>query len=508
VLADGRLVSLGEFGELLLWEPITGQSRPLRQEEGTISALTALPDGRFVSAEYKSVWLWDPAGGEHQTVGEQTNSVTALLGLSDGRLISGCDNGKVFLWDSIRGRRRTLGSQACAIASLVAVSEDRIVSADENNTLHLWYLNSRKHHPLGQVEMQYLVALAATSGDQVLSSGGEGGSLCCWDLATGESALLTGHHSDITALRVLPDGRVVSGCLDGTLHLWDLEQSRSQLLGDHHGRVRDLAILPDGRVVSVGEDNCLCIWDPAFPALTISEEERRLRGVLAMQREGGVFFAEGTRILHQKSADAQPELIEEHKSRIVALAPYGDERIVVADAEGQVFILHSTTGRYLPLGWHEKGVRVLASHPDGRIIVGNGLGDVALWDPRTARAGTWLFIAQHDYEVTAVVALADHRIISAGSEGKVLLLDHQTGRHRVLGEHDKEVSGLALLPDGRVVSSSHDRTIRLWSPEQGQVALLHCPHPVARLFLLPDSAELTIVFSGGGVGVFRIESIL
>ena len=77
-------------------------------------------------------------------------------------------------------------------------------------------------------------------------------------------ATLTGHTSHVTALTVLPDGRLVSGSGDNTLRVWEGRGSAyacvATLTGHTH-YVSALTVLPDGRLVSGSTDQTLRLWD-------------------------------------------------------------------------------------------------------------------------------------------------------------------------------------------------------------------------------------------------------
>ena len=71
----------------------------------------------------------------------------------------------------------------------------------------------------------------------------------------------------MSAMAVLPDGRVVSGFGDGTMLVLDssAQGGGPLLVGRAGGGVCAMAVLPDGRVISVGglEERRVLIWDPA-----------------------------------------------------------------------------------------------------------------------------------------------------------------------------------------------------------------------------------------------------
>ena len=92
-----------------------------------------------------------------------------------------------------------------------------------------------------------VTALVALPDGRALS-GSQDHTLRLWDLASGESRVLTGHTAGVTALAILPDGlRALSGSEDTTLALWDLESGRKlRTLRTHTESVTALALMPDG----------------------------------------------------------------------------------------------------------------------------------------------------------------------------------------------------------------------------------------------------------------------
>lgn len=110
-----------------------------------------------------------------------------------------------------------------------------------------------------------------------LASGGRGGSVSLWDLATSRvRSRLAGHRTTpyfdgvvrqnamIWTVAFSPDGTLLaSGADDMSIILWDVKSGRPvrTLAGHKHG-VRSLAFTPDGKKLASGSaDTTVRLWD-------------------------------------------------------------------------------------------------------------------------------------------------------------------------------------------------------------------------------------------------------
>jgi WD40 repeat protein len=82
----------------------------------------------------------------------------------------------------------------------------------------------------------------------------------------GERGLvLNGHTCKVTALAVLPAGKLASGSTDNTVCVWEDGACRHTLKG-HTRSVTALAVLPDGKLASGSFDKTVRVWDAASGA--------------------------------------------------------------------------------------------------------------------------------------------------------------------------------------------------------------------------------------------------
>lgn len=99
--------------------------------------------------------------------------------------------------------------------------------------------------------------------DGRLASGSDDNTIRIWDSKTdAETARIEGCDHTVQALAALPDGRLVSGAFDGTVRFWDPKSGVvTARLEGHTGWVRSLAVLRDGRLASGSDDKTIRLWD-------------------------------------------------------------------------------------------------------------------------------------------------------------------------------------------------------------------------------------------------------
>jgi len=442
-----RLQSQPDPGLIPIWTTRRA-SRALLAELGRhgepVSAVAVLPDGRVVSAgEDGRVLVWDPArpGSGPVQLGRHDGPVDAVAVLRDGRVVSGGRDHWVLVWDPSRPGSGPvkLGRHGEPVRAVAVLPDGRVVSGGDDDRVLVWDPSQPGSDP---VELGRWVFAVAALPDGRVVSGGVDGWVLVWDPARRKKAdpvKLGRHDGPVGALAVVPDGRVVSGGVDGWVLVWDPARRKKAdpvKLGRHNRRVNAVAVLPDGRVVSGGDDSRLLVWDPARPKAGPVKLGRHYDWVAAVAalRDGRVVSGgEDERLLvwdpaRQKKAD--PVELGSHYDWVTAVAVLPDGRVVSGGRDGRVLVWDPARRKKadpVELGRHDNGVTALAVLPDGRVVSGGHDHRVLVWDPSRPGSGP-VELGRHNDVVTAVAVLPDGRVVSGGGDDRVLIWSVATQR--------------------------------------------------------------------------------
>lgn len=186
----------------------------------------------FSASVDNSVRCWDgPALSCAAVLTEPGSEVSCLLHCeARALLISGNDDGSIRLWNAASGSSVCLpahGNTVTCLALGARGRSDLLLSGSFDGCLAVWQLPKRKHAP-PQIETIFrahapaeILCLAFNPRNGSAVSGGNGGLLRVWSVATYEQiAQLRGHTDAVTALAL--DGNfLLSGSEDGTVRVWD-----------------------------------------------------------------------------------------------------------------------------------------------------------------------------------------------------------------------------------------------------------------------------------------------
>lgn len=488
VTASGGVVSAGDDGRLLLWDPSRPGAAPIElgRARARLLAAATVAGGRLVTGdETGRLAVWDPGGtADAVAVGSHGDRVLAVGGLPDGRVVSGGADGRLLLWDPRRYESGSASVQAAhqaggesslsgqgepvelawrggAVRGVAVLPDGHVISGGEDGVLCRWNPDEpnagspqvvspyssmlvftttpapgqkQADSVLGQHE-KGIWALAVLSEGRVVT-GGYDGRLLLWEASTAgmTSRQVDAHDGVVYTVAALPDGRIASGSADRSVRLANpVGTDPPTDLGCHDGWVMSVAGLADGRVVSGGRDGKVRVWDPAAGAPSRAPSQDRTIGTLT-----------GT--------------------------PSG--RLVAGDSEGRLFVWWSTRRVFeLPtVGGHTDWIRAIVALDDGRVISAGDDGRILRWDPELPQSGPEVIAESDGGRIAALGLLPDGRILSGDDLGRLRIWENQIGSSpRSLGLQRGSVRAIAVLDNSRAVSAAAGQ-MQLWDLSGGRTA--------------------------------------
>ncbi|MDR6974193.1 WD40 repeat protein [Streptomyces sp. 3330] len=353
-------------------------------------------------------------------------------------------------------------------------------------------------------EVVAVTAFTSPSGDTLLASASDDGTLCLWDLATAEQthSPLDGGTGPVRVVKAFtgPSGRpfLATGTDGGKVHIWNpvtADQTVVSPLVGHEGPVQAIAVFTgsDGRTLLAtgGDDRTVRIWDPA----TGQETAHPMTGHTGAIQAITAFTTPDGRALLASGGD--------------------DDTLRVWDP---------ATGRQTiaPLAGHTGAVQTVVAFTtrDGRNLLASGSDDctIRIWDPGTGLQTLPPLEGHTDWigELTAFRGADGGPLLASCSDDETIRLwDPDTGRETsppLYGHgHRKLIGAITAFrgPDGRTLlaTGSNDRTVRVWDPttsRQASPTLRSHAQEVGAVVAFSGLGGRTLLATGGSDDTTRI----
>jgi WD40 repeat protein len=435
-LHDGTLMTSGQDGALLLWDPKQARiiktirkgsgtsARPATQDNNAIAFITSLAasrDGKRIAfTDFRTIYFVEVGSGRQlespaKPVSAADNRIANLTLSPDGRRAAwGTWAGDVAVWDVDRG---------------TIVWSERIPGQEPID-------HSDPHLESGSPNM--VESLSFSPDGQRLAIGGNLGLLIAYDAQTGRRLLSKSAEQgagNLEELAFLPGGK-------------------SLVAGYSHGLIRRLSV-PEGEEefsVETGIEGILHV--------AASPEGMRIYSL----HSGG--------FIGIYDAGSGSALVEGMNRKILSTAYSPDgKQLATGGTDGVIrffSIPERRTLRTLKAGG--KGVAGLVFSPDGRRLASMGRDDrLRVWiSSSTSDAPLWETEVKPWLLREAAFTPDGHRILAGG--GQFLdAWDARSGEKlRRVGSHPDNFNGLAVSPDGRYAATSCvDGRIYLWDIESG-----------------------------------------
>jgi cytochrome c len=316
-------------------------------------------------------------------------------------------------------------------------------------------------------------------------------------VAASAQAQLRGHGGPVRALAISPDGKLaISGSFDTSVIRWSLERNAAvEVLRFHEGAVNAVAYLPDGRVATAGEDARIALWRPGEPQpLAVLTGHTAPVVALAVSPDGKTLASaswDHTARLWPLAGGA-PRVLEGHAQNVNGVAFARD---------GIVTVGYDATLRIWPRDGAPSVITLpaplnaVAVAPDGEIVTAGADGKVIVLSPAGEVRGE---IVAAQAPVIALALSADgKRVAAAGIRGSVAIIDRATRRiERMLIGPGLPVWSAAFLPNSRtLITGGADRVIRRWDALTGE--------PIGAAVIGAPADPLAAYAGDPGAEVFR-----
>ncbi|MBE2220720.1 MAG: PQQ-binding-like beta-propeller repeat protein [Anaerolineae bacterium] len=517
---DGaRLASLGNFGDVIVWETASGQPLLMLQDDGMAlgSSLAFSPDGSLLAASgVTQVVVWDAATGEKLlTLAGESVGTTVGYNLGVGQISFSPDG-------------------------------ERLAAANVDGVSKVWELAPQAEllalPPAGLPAK----AIAYSPDGSLLATGGDEGIVTLWDAIEGTQLFTATLGGVIHSVAFSPDGQSVAAVSeDGGGKIWDVATGQELLSLPRLSGMYDVAFLENGRLATAGQDGVTRVWDSGTgqQILALAASASTVIGV-AGSPDGTLVATssyDGAVRLWDTAPGRELLTIPAHEGIVWNIAYFPDEkRLASASVDGTVKVWEAGTGRLLTSLSPEAraGLTSVAISPDGTWLAAGGLdGTVTLWDSRTeemlmtlpghanmvvglAFSSDGARLATASWDGTAKVwNLADgteittfnghtapvlltgiafsangRSLFTGGDDDFVRQWDAATGAeiHTYAGE-GKDIYGVALSPDGKTLAmGDQDGMITLWDVASGSKLRTFGGHAglVLRLVFNQDGTRL------------------
>jgi WD40 repeat protein len=412
---DGKLAATAsdagrEGASVIFWDTASGKElRSVRGSDVAARGMAFSPDGRAVAlASQSGLCLREVATGKelwHRPAHDNTLSSIAFS--PDGRTLAAGKFGLVRLWDVATGRELVPVPAHRDLIGFVRLSPDgrTVMTAPgvhgedgpgpSATVFRYWDARTGMElaPPAGQgPELPPFKSLrinADLSADgKTFAAPGDDRAFRLWDVASGKELRKVAFEGDGGCCQFSPDGKLLLLQRGAQGGLCEVETGK--LLGELPTCAADHSFSPDGKVLAS------CLWPPEGVRLLDISTRRELHRLQTPGKLGVFTFSPDGKTLAWVCR-VRPEI------RMWDVAT-GKEKAALAAGQ--------------PQGMREWNVQRLAFTPDGKWLVGGGVGGtVCFWDPATGALRQQ--VATGHSTVTELAFSADGKVLLTG--------DYETG---------------------------------------------------------------------------------
>jgi WD40 repeat protein len=236
---DGRLLAVGSFGQVILWDLQSGSpSGAIREIPGPVHALAFSRDGRRLA-----LGAGLPA----------RSGVARLYTVPDGTVV-----------------HDFTGHEDVVFSISLSPDGSQLATASFDQTVRLWDLGQGSAAGVFRGHSDFVYSVSFTPDGRSLLTGSKDRTIKRVNARTlKEERTYSEHDEDVLSVAVHPDGkRFVSSGGEPQIRWWTIDSDKSQNRhGGHSGSVNQLAFCGNGRwLISCGSDKAVWLWNGATGA--------------------------------------------------------------------------------------------------------------------------------------------------------------------------------------------------------------------------------------------------
>jgi cytochrome c len=261
----------------------------------------------------------------------------------------------------------------------LAISPDgsMAISGSFDQSSIIWRLDTGTARAVLRFHEGAVNAVAAMSNGRFVSAG-EDGRIALWK--AGDPAPLQTfeeHNGPIVGLAVSPNEQeIASASWDETVSVRSLTNTHLKSFKGHHGNVNAVGLLPDGRIVSAGYDATVRIWptDPDIGTASVVTLGSPVNA-LTISKDGEIVAAAADGVVSLLKSDGTVRAsVETQEVPITSVALSADgSRIAAASIGGTITIVDAVAAKVLfQIAGSKQPVWALAFRPDGHELLSGG----------------------------------------------------------------------------------------------------------------------------------------
>ncbi|MFZ1029853.1 MAG: caspase family protein [Limnoraphis robusta] len=290
----------------------------------------------------------------------------------------------------------------------------------------------------------------------------------------------------------------------------DTVRERNILRG-HQGWVISVAVSRDGKYIATGsKDSTVRLWSIEGELIHTFKGHQDWVNSVAFSSDGKYILsgsADKTVKLWSKEGQLLKTLPLKDRVNSVSFSPSSD-RMITGSSDGTIQ-LWSTKGELLKtFKGHQGSARSIAFSSDGKYIVSGGIEDstVRLW---TVEGKLLKTFTGQKFGVMSVTFSPNGKYIISGGRDRTLRLWSVEDGLLATKEHEAGVTSVSFSQDGEyIVSSSFDNSSRLWTIVDGSdlVELAAFRGHEAQVYSTAITPDNKLLISGGRDGTIRLWS--